>query len=401
MKFRSGSVFCSVVFTVLYTCGFPVVSFAKDCSQTSVGFTPLNDLGSGLYLGQFEGGLYAGGMNVPPVDHDLAGLAAAQMVQPLDINGQPSPDGHYILLSIGMSNTTQEFCSVGGGEPCDPWTFMGQAADNPLVNHQELVIINGARGGQAAATWDNPADQNYDRVRDDILLPRGLSEAQVQVVWVKQADPVPHVSLPDPAADAYQLRNYLADIARAVRVRYPNSKIIFFSSRIYAGYADTNLNPEPYAYESGFAVKWVIDAQVQQMAGGAVDPDIGDLNYATAAPWLAWGPYLWADGINPRSDGLVWLCDDMQSDGTHPARDAEEKVGAMLLDFMLNSPYAAPWFRAENGQIPGDLDNDGDVDQADLGILLSCYEINDCGDIDGDGDTDQADLGLLLANYTG
>ncbi len=49
--------------------------------------------------------------------------------------------------------------------------------------------------------------------------------------------------------------------------------------------------------------------------------------------------------------------------------------------------------------IPGDLDGDGDVDQADLGQLLSCYGVSDCGDIDGDGDTDQADLGALLANY--
>ncbi|HEB61493.1 MAG TPA: hypothetical protein ENJ06_06680 [Phycisphaeraceae bacterium] len=50
-------------------------------------------------------------------------------------------------------------------------------------------------------------------------------------------------------------------------------------------------------------------------------------------------------------------------------------------------------------QVPGDLDGDGDVDQADLGILLSCYLTSDCGDLDGDGDTDQADLGLLLSNY--
>ncbi len=49
--------------------------------------------------------------------------------------------------------------------------------------------------------------------------------------------------------------------------------------------------------------------------------------------------------------------------------------------------------------IPGDLDGDGDVDQADLGILLAAYGINDSGDCDGDGDTDQADLGILLANY--
>jgi hypothetical protein len=49
--------------------------------------------------------------------------------------------------------------------------------------------------------------------------------------------------------------------------------------------------------------------------------------------------------------------------------------------------------------MPGDLDGDGDVDLADLGILLASYGIDDGGDLDGDGDTDLADLGILLANY--
>ncbi|MCK4873880.1 MAG: hypothetical protein KAS72_14260 [Phycisphaerales bacterium] len=48
---------------------------------------------------------------------------------------------------------------------------------------------------------------------------------------------------------------------------------------------------------------------------------------------------------------------------------------------------------------PGDLNGDGQRDQADLGILLASYEIDDGGDIDGDGDTDQADLGILLSVY--
>jgi Right handed beta helix region len=49
--------------------------------------------------------------------------------------------------------------------------------------------------------------------------------------------------------------------------------------------------------------------------------------------------------------------------------------------------------------LAGDLNGDGCVDQADLGILLAAYGVGDGGDIDGDGDTDQADLGSLLANY--
>ncbi|MCK4871890.1 MAG: hypothetical protein KAS72_04105 [Phycisphaerales bacterium] len=48
---------------------------------------------------------------------------------------------------------------------------------------------------------------------------------------------------------------------------------------------------------------------------------------------------------------------------------------------------------------PGDLNGDGQRDQADLGILLASYELDAGGDIDGDGDTDQADLGALLAVY--
>ncbi len=47
----------------------------------------------------------------------------------------------------------------------------------------------------------------------------------------------------------------------------------------------------------------------------------------------------------------------------------------------------------------GDLDGDGHVGQADLGILLSSYNNDAGGDLDGDGDTDQADLGALLAVY--
>jgi len=50
----------------------------------------------------------------------------------------------------------------------------------------------------------------------------------------------------------------------------------------------------------------------------------------------------------------------------------------------------------------GDLNGDGCVDQADLGILLAdwgCSNGGCPGDIDYDGDTDHADLGILLAHW--
>src|SRR5262249_9067135 len=154
---------------------------------------------------------------------------------------------------------------------------------------------------------------NYDRIRDTRLIPQGLSEAQVAVVWMKLADAQPTVHLPNSSADAYALMGFMGGAARALKVRYPNVQMVFVSSRIYAGYASSTLNPEPYAYESGFGVKWLIQAQIDQMAGGPVNAIAGDLDYNSVAPWLAWGPYPWADGLTPRSDGLTWACSDLES----------------------------------------------------------------------------------------
>lgn len=327
---------------------------ASDCTNTSVGLTPINDLGAGLYLGQFQGGLYPGGSNNVPAAHAQQGLARAANIQPLNGTGNPDPNGKYVFLSVGMSNTTQEFCSAGSLPPCDSWTFMGQAGVDSRVNVASLVMVNGARGGQTTATWDSPTDSNYTRVLNDHLTPNGLTEAQVQAVWVKVANAGPTVSLPAANSDAYALVAGMGNVARALRVRYPNVKIVFISNRIYAGYArnTSTLNPEPYAYESAFAAKWLIEAQINQMSGGPIDPRAGDLNYNTVAPWLIWGPNLWANGLTPRSDGLTWTCADLDNDGTHPSQSGEQKVGTMLLNFMLDSPYSSPWFRAAQGTVP-------------------------------------------------
>ncbi|RMF84233.1 MAG: hypothetical protein D6744_03410 [Planctomycetota bacterium] len=379
------------------------VAQASNCEVTSVGFIPLNDLGAGLYLGQFEGGLYGNGQNHPPARQAAEGVARARSIEPLDTNGQPDPNGKYVLLSIGMSNTTQEFCSRGSLPPCDPWTFMGQAAVDPNVNHTTLAIINGARGGQAAEDWESPASPNYNRILTDHLIPAGLSEAQVQVAWVKVANRAPTVGLPNANADAFELMTRMGNIARTLRIRYPNLKLALFSSRIYAGYASTTLNPEPYAYESAFAVQMLIKAQIMQMATGVVDPRAGDLNYDTAAPWIGWAAYLWADGLTPRSDGLIWQCIDLENDGTHPSTSGEEKVGRLLLRFMKSAPWSVAWFRADGGGYPpADLNGDCVVDLTDLALLLNNFGASgagEIGDVNEDGAVDLTDLAQLLATF--
>jgi hypothetical protein len=137
--------------------------------------------------------------------------------------------------------------------------------------------------------------------------------------------------------------------------------MLFLSTRTYGGYIDPSgdLSPEPYPYESGFSVKWIVESQIQEVETGVVDPlglGIGSMDYRTGVvPWVAWGPYLWADGAVPRGDGLTWDCDaacvngncgDFEVDGVHPSRWGEQKVSTLLLDFMKRSELATPWFLA-------------------------------------------------------
>jgi hypothetical protein len=48
----------------------------------------------------------------------------------------------------------------------------------------------------------------------------------------------------------------------------------------------------------------------------------------------------------------------------------------------------------------GDLDGDGVVNGADLGIMLTSWGSAGAGDLNGDGIVDGADLGIILTSWT-
>ncbi|MGC3967510.1 MAG: hypothetical protein QM775_09120 [Pirellulales bacterium] len=131
---------------------------------------------------------------------------------------------------------------------------------------------------------------------------------------------------------------------QVVHERFPNCRLAYVSSRTYGGYATTRLNPEPYAYESGFAVKWLIE---EQLKGGA------ELNFDAAkgpvrAPWLSWGPYLWAEGATPRkADGYSYAPTDFSGDGTHHSQQGLRKGGEQVLKFLRADSTTKNWFSAK------------------------------------------------------
>jgi hypothetical protein len=292
--------------------------------KDSWGIAPLTDLGSGTYKGE-QGGLYRGGKNTPPRTHLQAGLRIARSVVPLNSDGKPDPNGKIVLISIGYSNWTQEFS-----------VFAPQAMADPERN-PKTYVLDCALGGQTTSISSHP-EAEYYKVVDKRLHDAGISAAQVQVVMLKVATHMPHLPFP---WEPNFVREQAVKSVQVLKERFPNLKLLYATSRIYGGYANMALNPEPHAFETGFAVKWLIADQIAAKPELNYDPKKGEVR----APWIAWGPYLWADGMKGRKDGLKWLIDDLrENDRTHPSPQGCEKVSKLIGDFLKSDPTTKTWY---------------------------------------------------------
>ena len=277
--------------------------------------TPLPELGSAHYLG-FAGGLYPTGKNSRLSAYEDAGVALGATMQPVERDGKPSTSGKIVMLSVGMSNTSRQFSQ-----------FIRLADADPRKN-PSLVLIDAARNGAEATQIADPCGDYW--IYLDLRLQRcKATTSQVQVVWLKTA--LAHEPLGFPET-ARRLQRKLHSIVEILRAKFPQLKLIYVSSRTYGGYSETDLSPEPIAYESAFAVKWLIEEHINDP-----DPD-------RSIPLVLWGPYLWADGMTPRSDGLIWERIDFESDGVHPSTQGALKVATKLFEFFESDPSARPWF---------------------------------------------------------
>lgn len=315
--------------TCLLLAAFAAGSSAKNCAITSGGLPPLTDLGASTYLG-LEGGLYPGGVNTPPAAHEAAGLALARSIVPLDTLGNPDwINGSIVVVSIGMSNTNQEFASLIPKVQADP------------LRHPRVRLINCAQGGMDVKWSANPTSAYWDTVTNR-LRRLGSSPAQVQVIWMKHARQGPRGTW-NAAVDTFA--TLIASSVRNAHDRLPNAKLMYLTSRVYAGYAaGAGANPEPYAHGGGFAMKRVIESQIN----GVDSLEHSPANGPVEAPWLAWGPYLWTDGMTPRADGLTWPCDAFVDDGIHPSTSGRDVISNALLAFLRTDTTTTPWYLASS-----------------------------------------------------
>lgn len=281
--------------------------------------TPLTDLSaSDRYEGE-DGGLYGGGRNTPPDAHRKTAEAELAKIRPLNADGASDDSGTIGFVAISMSNATQEF------------SRFKQLADKSPLKSPRVVIVDCAQGGQAMAEWAPANAGPWEEARRRLAAAK-VSPKQVQVAWIKLANKAPTGSLQD---HGRKLERDTLAVLHNAKAQFPNLRLVYLGSRIWGGNATGGLNPEPYAYESAFAARWLIQRQMKGDAELALDK----------SPLLLWGPYLWAEGTKGRKfDSLVWERSDFGGDGVHPSDSGRQKVAELLLKFLTTDPLAKPWF---------------------------------------------------------
>ncbi len=303
-----------------------------DVPNTSTPIVALTDLGTGTYQGS-EGGLYPNGSNVRPASHDTDGVNLANGIVPLDANGNYSPTGKYVFMAIGESTAQNEFNRFLPIANADP-------AKSPY-----LVIVNGAQGGATPNNFTSTTSAYWTTVLNNYLPQQGVTANQVVAIWMEDTDGIASGTFP---SDIANLQTQYETMMQTMLTLFPNLKLVYFSSRTYGGYSNgvgAPDNPEPYAFEVGYAVKWAIQDQLDGNANLNYNPSNGPV----VAPWMSWGPYYWSNGMLGRNDGLVWDCEDFSSDGTHPSSTyGQLKVATPLLTFLKTDGTTTPWYLTPN-----------------------------------------------------
>jgi hypothetical protein len=334
---------------------------------------PITDMNA-PYKGE-DGGLYGGGRNDPPEAQRVAHWRESGKIMPRDANGAPSDEGKIGFITIGFSNPALESEDFKRAADADP-------QKSPCV-----VIVNGCMGSRSAVMWAwDGADllplaerKRLDREMDLLHMPKenrrtsigvakdtwptlaqriqaaGLAPKQVQVCWLKhvEANPKPLGEFP---AHARALQADVTAVLNIARHYYPNLRIVYLSSRTFGGWSGrASGSPEPYAYESGFGTRWIVQSQIKGNAQLNYDPACGPVQ----APLVLWGPYLWARGDSPRRlDGLTWTLHDVHADRLHPNESGCRKTTTLLLNFFKTNEGTRRWFlkpgaKAQSSPLPG------------------------------------------------
>lgn len=321
-----------ILFLAGLTLNLLVANAQKNCANHTTGLVPITDLTGKTYRG-YTGGKYATGNDRPKIQLNRA-IDQAKKIVPLDTAGNPDKiKGKIIFAAVGASNPATEFNQLIA------------LTDTFKLLNPKLRLFNTCIGGTGIQKMNDVAD-NYWTQANKKLVDSGYSNNQVQVVWIEQEN-TQNADTAFPSAPLSLLEDY-RKLLSVISIRFPNVKIVYLNQRAYAGYIDVTPGVIgkglhfPRDYYNGWCIKWLIEKQLADAPGFRFTgtPEI---------PFIDWATSFWADGKNPRLDGLSYDCTtDFGSDGLHLSVLGEKKAGLVLFNYYKTDTISDYWFYANS-----------------------------------------------------
>ena len=286
---------------------------------------PINDLGTGTYLG-FTGGLYPGGVDTPSGQYAKDLKKFARAIVPLNASG----------VKDSSSNGTIVFISLGGSTSGNLINALKAKTDsNPATN--AFLNIFSCSNGYSSASFNsmmNPNDPYWSHV-DNVLAGHSITHEQVQIIYVESEDSTNLVFFP---GRAYRVRNEIEACMRICKIKFPNIRLVYVEGRTTTFHKYEIPNREPSPYYNGWGEKFVIQDQINGVPGTQYKGD------SAVAPLVTWGWYQWANGTTkPRKDGFRWL-ESETTDGLHATDAGEDTLATRFQNFLLTDKYAKIWY---------------------------------------------------------
>lgn len=190
--------------------------------------------------------------------------------------------------------------------------FLGMSQCRGYVPHwrnRRQNVVNGC-----VSHWHSDRMvREWDAFRSHYLRELGNDTGGVELIMLLAAT-AGHAR-DNPKKDRARNASNIRFILDRIETDFPGVPVLGVS-RIYGGYGSSDLSVEPHAHDQYLSV----------------------LDVAAKDPRFYPGPYLWADGLAEREDGLIWNCADFAPDGTHPGRPASWKVRDLLEVYMGSEP---------------------------------------------------------------
>ena len=287
---------------------------------------PLDDLGTGTYLG-YIGGLYPGGVNAPSGDYAADLFQISSTVVSIDTFGRFSANGKIAFLSVGAS--------IGGK---NMKALIVKTKGN-LITNPKLLLMNGNEGGIYAslASIANPADPYWLHV-STVLKNNKSSFRQVQIIYLETDLGIVTNKFPDrPNA----VKNSIEASAQIIKQKFPNAKVLYLLGRTrtfngkYNNGAAWNVEPCPYYF--GWACKWAIEDQINSVPGTEYKGS------NVVAPIMTWGFYQWADSLPRKTDDFYWRSTETK-DGLHSNDAGEDTLATRFQNFLLSDINSKQWY---------------------------------------------------------